>query len=56
MATVQGEMSSPAVDGDADAIKARIMSHPQYSALLAAYLDCQKVSTTSESIHAQDLA
>jgi hypothetical protein len=43
---VQGEMSSPAVDGDADAIKARIMSHPQYSALLAAYLDCQKVSTT----------
>lgn len=46
MATVQGEMSSPAADGDADAIKARIMSHPQYSALLAAYLDCQKVSTT----------
>ncbi|PWZ52227.1 Homeobox protein knotted-1-like 12 [Zea mays] len=43
MATVQGEMSSPAADGDADAIKARIMSHPQYSALLAAYLDCQKV-------------
>ncbi|NP_001358978.1 knotted related homeobox 8 isoform 3 [Zea mays] len=42
MATVQGEMSSPAADGDADAIKARIMSHPQYSALLAAYLDCQK--------------
>ncbi|XP_066331234.1 homeobox protein rough sheath 1-like [Miscanthus floridulus] len=41
-AIVQGEMS-PAADGDADTIKAKIMSHPQYSALLAAYLDCQKV-------------
>ncbi|KAG0547412.1 hypothetical protein BDA96_01G078000 [Sorghum bicolor] len=42
-AIVQGEMSSPPADGDADTIKAKIMSHPQYSALLAAYLDCQKV-------------
>ncbi|XP_062214467.1 homeobox protein rough sheath 1-like isoform X2 [Phragmites australis] len=38
-AVVQGEFS-PA---DAETIKAKIMSHPQYSALLAAYLDCQKV-------------
>ncbi|KAK1681500.1 hypothetical protein QYE76_042348 [Lolium multiflorum] len=28
---------------EADAIKSKIMAHPQYSALLAAYLDCQKV-------------
>ncbi|TVU44812.1 hypothetical protein EJB05_04271 [Eragrostis curvula] len=38
-AVVQGEIS-PA---DAETIKAKIMSHPQYSALLTAYLDCQKV-------------
>ncbi|KAL6894168.1 hypothetical protein ACP4OV_008266 [Aristida adscensionis] len=38
-AVIQGEIS-PA---DAENIKAKIMSHPQYSALLAAYLDCQKV-------------
>lgn len=28
---------------EVDAIKAKIVAHPQYSALLAAYLDCQKV-------------
>jgi hypothetical protein len=28
---------------EADAIKAKIVAHPQYSALLTAYLDCQKV-------------
>jgi len=28
---------------EAEAIKAKIVAHPQYSALLAAYLDCQKV-------------
>jgi hypothetical protein len=50
-AIVQGEMSSPPADGDADTIKAKIMSHPQYSALLAAYLDCQKVSTSGASMH-----
>ncbi|KAG0541535.1 hypothetical protein BDA96_02G024700 [Sorghum bicolor] len=33
------EMSS----AEAEAIKAKIVAHPQYSALLAAYLDCQKV-------------
>jgi hypothetical protein len=38
---VQGEISQV----DAETIKAKIMSHPQYSALLTAYLDCQKVST-----------
>ncbi|KAG2631429.1 homeobox protein rough sheath 1-like [Panicum virgatum] len=28
---------------EAESIKAKIVAHPQYSALLAAYLDCQKV-------------
>ncbi|KAK3145938.1 hypothetical protein QOZ80_3BG0259550 [Eleusine coracana subsp. coracana] len=41
---VEGEIS-PA---DAEAIKAKIMSHPQYSALLTAYLDCQKVCAPPE--------
>ncbi|RCV40679.1 hypothetical protein SEVIR_9G073300v4 [Setaria viridis] len=35
----QGEISPV----DAETIKTKIMSHPQYSALVAAYLDCQKV-------------
>lgn len=38
------EEISPA---EADAIKAKIVAHPQYSALLAAYLDCQKVQPPS---------
>jgi hypothetical protein len=29
----------------ADAIKAKIVAHPQYSALLAAFLECQKVGS-----------
>ncbi|XP_040381792.1 homeobox protein knotted-1-like 12 [Oryza brachyantha] len=33
---------------EAEAIKAKIMAHPQYSALLAAYLDCQKVGAPPE--------
>ncbi|XP_066386019.1 homeobox protein knotted-1-like 12 isoform X2 [Miscanthus floridulus] len=41
-AIVQGAPPADA-DADADTIKAKIMSHPQYSALIAAYLDCQKV-------------
>uniref|UniRef100_A0A6V7QXI4 Homeobox protein knotted-1-like 1 n=1 Tax=Ananas comosus var. bracteatus TaxID=296719 RepID=A0A6V7QXI4_ANACO len=32
----------PANNGDVEAIKAKIISHPHYSSLLAAYLDCQK--------------
>ncbi|OEL27711.1 Homeobox protein knotted-1-like 12 [Dichanthelium oligosanthes] len=38
-AVVQGEISPV----DAETIKAKIMSHPQYKALVSAYLDCQKV-------------
>ncbi|EEE60008.1 hypothetical protein OsJ_12750 [Oryza sativa Japonica Group] len=40
-AAVQGLQVSPA--GAEAAMKAEIMSHPQYSALLAAYLGCKKV-------------
>ncbi|XP_042424031.1 homeotic protein knotted-1-like isoform X1 [Zingiber officinale] len=36
----QGEISAVAEDSG---VKAKIMSHPQYSALIAAYIDCQKV-------------
>jgi KNOX1 domain len=36
----QGEIVST---GEMDRIKAKIMSHPQYSSLLGAYLECQKV-------------
>jgi hypothetical protein len=32
---------------EAEAIKDKIVAHPQYSALLAAYLDCQKVLSLS---------
>ena len=39
---------------DAETIKAKIMSHPQYSALVAAYLDCQKVRT-QEAMHRSSL-
>ena len=38
----------------AETIKAKIMSHPQYSALVAAYLDCQKVRT-QEAMHRSSL-
>jgi hypothetical protein len=36
---------------EADAIKAKIVAHPQYSALLAAYLDCQKVGRLLACTH-----
>ncbi|OAY63341.1 Homeobox protein knotted-1-like 6 [Ananas comosus] len=50
----------PANNGDVEAIKAKIISHPHYSSLLAAYLDCQKVGAPPEvaarlSALAQDL-
>jgi homeobox protein Meis2 len=39
--------SSSSYAVDVDAIKAKIISHPHYSSLLAAYLDCQKASDSS---------
>ncbi|KAJ4815109.1 Homeobox protein knotted-1-like 1 [Rhynchospora pubera] len=36
------------VPSEIEAIKAKIISHPNYSSLLAAYLDCQKVGAPPE--------
>ncbi|XP_010943406.1 homeotic protein knotted-1 [Elaeis guineensis] len=41
-----GEMSQ----SDIEAIKAKIISHPQYSSLLEAYMDCQKVGAPPEVV------
>ena len=43
------EPSSSSYAADVEAIKAKIVSHPHYSSLLAAYLDCQKASHSSSS-------
>lgn len=40
----QGGSGSPS-SSEVEAIKAKILAHPQYSSLLEAYMDCQKVST-----------
>ncbi|KAJ4834175.1 hypothetical protein Tsubulata_047891 [Turnera subulata] len=42
----QGSESS----GDVEAIKAKIIAHPQYSNLLEAYMDCQKVGAPPEIV------
>lgn len=39
-----GGGGSPSSSNEAEAIKAKIIAHPQYSSLLQAYMDCQKVS------------
>ncbi|KAI3460116.1 hypothetical protein Pfo_016779 [Paulownia fortunei] len=36
--------------GNVDAIKAKIIAHPQYSNLLEAYMDCQKVGAPPEVV------
>ncbi|XP_072989408.1 homeobox protein knotted-1-like 6 [Typha latifolia] len=36
--------------GEVESIKAKIVSHPYYSSLLAAYLDCQKVGAPPEVV------
>ncbi|KAL0432615.1 UNVERIFIED_CONTAM: Homeobox protein knotted-1-like 2 [Sesamum latifolium] len=36
--------------GEVDAIKAKIIAHPQYSNLLEAYMDCQKVGAPPEVV------
>lgn len=45
-------LSHPQTIIHGDPIKARIISHPQYSALLSAYLDCQKACSDLLSFHA----
>lgn len=39
----QGGGGSNSSSSEAEAIKAKIIAHPQYSSLLEAYMDCQKV-------------
>ncbi|PIN05745.1 Transcription factor MEIS1 [Handroanthus impetiginosus] len=36
--------------GEVDAMKAKIIAHPQYSKLLDAYMDCQKVGAPAEVV------
>lgn len=40
-----GDQGEIVCTGEMDRIKAKIMSHPQYSSLLGAYLECQKVTS-----------
>ncbi|XP_062212267.1 homeotic protein knotted-1-like [Phragmites australis] len=42
------EPSSSSYGADVEAIKAKIISHPHYYSLLAAYLECQKVGAPPE--------
>ncbi|XP_020600068.1 homeobox protein knotted-1-like 2 isoform X2 [Phalaenopsis equestris] len=42
--------SSTHYSTDAESIKAKIISHPQYPALLNAYMDCQKVGAPPEVV------
>ncbi|KAL5729847.1 Homeobox protein knotted-1-like let6 [Ranunculus cassubicifolius] len=37
-------------DSDSDSIKAKIMSHPHYLRLLAAYINCQKIGAPAEVV------
>lgn len=46
-----GQDSGTAEYHHAETIKARIISHPQYSNLLQAYMDCQKVINHHRSIN-----
>ncbi|KAK4434288.1 Homeobox protein knotted-1-like 2 [Sesamum alatum] len=41
---------SDQASGEVDAIKAKIIAHPQYSNLLEAYMDCQKVGAPPEVV------
>lgn len=50
-----GQDSTSSQYHHADAIKAKIISHPQYSNLLQAYMDCQKVILIDLSIYSPDL-
>lgn len=47
----QGGGGSPSSSsGEAEAIKAKIIAHPQYSSLLQAYMDCQKIGAPPEVV------
>lgn len=40
-------------DGESCVVKAKIMAHPHYHRLLAAYVNCQKVKIISEELKSQ---
>ncbi|CAN0921979.1 Homeotic protein knotted-1 [Linum grandiflorum] len=42
--------STGGVGGEVEALKAKIISHPHYSNLLEAYMDCQKVGAPAEVV------
>ncbi|KAK7321615.1 hypothetical protein VNO77_32429 [Canavalia gladiata] len=46
--TMQG--GSPTTSTELEAIKAKIIAHPQYSNLLQAYMDCQKIGAPPEVV------
>ncbi|MED6157062.1 hypothetical protein PIB30_019898 [Stylosanthes scabra] len=43
-----GNFNQSSNNGEVEAIKAKIIAHPQYSNLLEAYMDCQKVGAPPE--------
>ncbi|XP_073314786.1 homeotic protein knotted-1-like [Primulina huaijiensis] len=45
-----GRQESENTCSEVDAIKAKIIAHPQYSNLLEAYMDCQKVGAPAEVV------
>ncbi|KZV54511.1 homeobox protein knotted-1-like 2 [Dorcoceras hygrometricum] len=45
-----GRQESESTCSEVDAIKAKIIAHPQYSNLLEAYMDCQKVGAPPEVV------
>ncbi|XP_058725064.1 homeotic protein knotted-1-like [Vicia villosa] len=45
-----GGGGSPSSSNEAEAIKAKIIAHPQYSSLLQAYMDCQKIGAPPEVV------
>ncbi|PNX75952.1 homeobox protein knotted-1-like 2-like [Trifolium pratense] len=45
-----GGGSPSSSSNEAEAIKAKIIAHPQYSSLLQAYMDCQKVGAPPDVV------
>ncbi|CAK8569805.1 unnamed protein product [Lathyrus sativus] len=45
-----GGGGSPSSSNEAESIKAKIIAHPQYSSLLQAYMDCQKIGAPPEAV------
>ncbi|KAK4744021.1 hypothetical protein SAY87_010333 [Trapa incisa] len=48
--TLQGTNDQRSASNEVEAIKAKIMAHPQYSNLLEAFMDCQKIGAPPEVV------